>query len=253
MMIRGGKEPLSVDDMIREAGDPWPKLKSAATAMLSGEGTAAPKTRDKTSPQERSRIAIGKMVGRMPAGAVGHLQTRPVSFLGSDLSSYKEPAKALATMLSSFVAGRAHSLSYDIFYDYRPYDTVRAVAAVLSEEYGIQPLVPHLLLMTAEEARKKSEGIIVEKLAERILSDPRKEARYQDSITRLLILLEARKALESFSEELSESSTSPFEQAGAILKFRNHILSWLWWSARIVDDYEIDWRAHPMPWELDES
>jgi len=242
-MIRGGKEPLSVDDMVSEAGDPWPRLKTNIAYTLSGGGIIE----ERSAQQKRSYNAISQMVRKMPAGFAGAFDR----YMNNIVSV--GPATALSRVIVEFTHARRRRLVDTLPMRFLSKDSeFQAVAAVLADEYGIQPLVPGLLNMHAQAATQLlPQGVIdLPAVAERLLDDPRKEAEYQDNVTRLLFIVEARLSLADFAEELKASASSPFEQAGAILKFRNNILSWLWWCARIVDEYEIDWSAHPMPWQL---
>jgi len=225
-MIRGGKEPLSVDDMIREAGDPWPKIKrDMLNALVTGAG-----------PSDEETAEAEAMVGKIPAclatkwpgvGFIDDLNTSVRSF-----SSYDATTQWVRTGLSMHAADS------------------QAGAAYLAEEHGIQPLVSFMWLSDPSTLDQDTRSRL-DHFAERLTDRPSKEAEYQQTLTMALTLSSARRAFHDFSEELD--GVTPREQLEAVLRFRNQLLCWLWWVARIVDGYEIDWSAYPMPWELDEE
>lgn len=137
-----------------------------------------------------------------------------------------------------------------------------AVILRLCQEHGICPYVTPAVVdspwqqwiatvdMSSKRRNEFHERVVArsDALAFRAERD-RNEALLLDAITRLLVIREAVAVADEF---VPASQGDDEEDARRILSVAPVVQSWFWWAARCVINkpHEMDWSAHPWPWEL---
>jgi hypothetical protein len=149
-------------------------------------------------------------------------------------------------------------------------DLVEAVLSVMYAEYGIQPLVPglvdesvvHVAMARFRQSyndisptQLRNDVYTAANIAAEKLAGSGAESSFVEQATRFLVL---RRSDESVVDMMIPNPDAPDagwleKELNAVLESAPYLLSWLWWSARVVlnDPGQIDWGAHPWPWELD--
>lgn len=145
---------------------------------------------------------------------------------------------------------------------------IEAVLSVMYAEHGIQPWVPGLIdegsvyaaiqripYRDISEAQLRDDVQAAASVASAKLADSGEEGIFVEQATRFLVL---RRAHEAAADMMTPNPDAPDagwleKELNAVFESAPYLLSWLWWSARVAvnDPGQIDWGAHPWPWELD--
>lgn len=129
-------------------------------------------------------------------------------------------------------------------------EDVHAALEVLSNEFGIQPRVPDLLLPTDIEM---SSGVAsnLEAIADFITADPERENVFCDVATQWLVLWNVKTMERSYAA--SRQDPHPPVPIELILDNARPTALWLTWAEYVGTNWgaRLNWSEYPWPWDVD--